>query len=70
MLARLTLRKLKTKMSDFNGPVIILTLEHGKTDQIKCIASQSRAVNALATTGSVSLKQLANCADAGGSKDL
>jgi hypothetical protein len=40
MLDRLTLRKTKNMKSYFRGSVVLHTLEHSRTDQIKCIVSQ------------------------------
>jgi hypothetical protein len=40
VLARLTLWKTKNKKSYFHGPVVLHTLEHSRTDQIKCIVNQ------------------------------
>jgi hypothetical protein len=40
ILALLTLRKMKNKKSYFCGSVVFHTLEHSRTDQIKCFVSQ------------------------------
>jgi hypothetical protein len=40
MLAQLTLGKIKSLLSYFRGSVVLHTLEHSRTDQIKCIVSQ------------------------------
>jgi hypothetical protein len=40
VLPWLTLLKTKNKKSYFCGSVVLHTLEHSRTDQIKCIISQ------------------------------